>query len=287
MASARCMSAHSCVRALLACRYSTAGIVRALRNWLGQSLGPWPGNWSSSPARVASSNAAAASACSIDSMPPYGASGSVTLRTLCAAPPSQSRNALSSARDGKPFRSRTPTRTDFRSTSSSARKNTLRAAGSRPSAPRIASNTSAASTALRAIGPTLSIVHDSGIAPWRLTAPNVGRRPATPHCRHGETIEPSVSVPSANGTSPAATALAEPADEPLLPFSGSYGLRVRPPCHRSPMASAPSDSLATSTAPASCSFCSGVAVTSQTWSRHGAPPNVVGAPGQPNRSLAP
>ena len=52
-------------------------------------------------------------------------------------------------------------------------------------------------------------------------------------------IEPSVSEPIANGTSPAATALAEPAEEPLLPCSGLYGLRVLPPCQRSPMASAP------------------------------------------------
>ena len=41
--------------------------------------------------------------------------------------------------------------------------------------------------------------------------------PVAPHRVDGETIEPNVSVPSANGTRPAAVADAEPADEPLDP----------------------------------------------------------------------
>jgi hypothetical protein len=36
------------------------------------------------------------------------------------------------------------------------------------------------SSALRAIGPILSIEYDSAIAPLRPTRPNVGRRPDTP-----------------------------------------------------------------------------------------------------------
>ena len=39
-------------------------------------------------------------------------------------------------------------------------------------------------------------------------------------------IEPSVSVPMAKGTSPAATAEAEPADEPLEPSVGFQGFFV-------------------------------------------------------------
>ena len=55
------------------------------------------------------------------------------------------------------------------------------------------------------------------MAPWRATAPKVGRCPVTPHRVEGETMEPSVSEPMANGTQPAETAAAGPAEEPLEP----------------------------------------------------------------------
>ena len=87
---------------------------------------------------------------------------------------------------------------------------------------------------------------------------------------------PSVSLPIAKPTSPAATAEAEPADEPLEPVRGSHGLRVRPPNQWSPIASAPSDSLATSTAPASSSRAATVAFSSITRSLNGVAPQVVG-----------
>jgi len=77
---------------------------------------------------------------------------------------------------------------------------------------------------------------------------------------------PQVSVPMAKGTSPADTAAADPADEPLDPCSRFQGLRVLPPYHTSPMARAPMLSLATSTAPAASSFPTTVAVWSSTWS---------------------
>ncbi len=51
---------------------------------------------------------------------------------------------------------------------------------------------------LRAIGPTLSIVHESAMAPKRETRPYVGRKPLTPHV-DGEMIDPFVSVPIAKG----------------------------------------------------------------------------------------
>ena len=47
-------------------------------------------------------------------------------------------------------------------------------------------------------------------------------------------MEPSVSVPMANGSSPAATAEAEPADEPLEPLFTSHGVRVFSPNQTSP-----------------------------------------------------
>ncbi len=94
----------------------------------------------------------------------------------------------------------------------------------------------------------------SAMAPVRLTRPYVGRSPVTPQREAGETIEPQVSLPIANGTRPAETALAEPADEPLEPCSRFHGLRVVPPNHSSSIASSPSENLATSTAPAASSL---------------------------------
>ena len=91
------------------------------------------------------------------------------------------------------------------------------------------------------------------MAPWRLTAPKVGRRPVTPQRVDGETMEPQVSVPMAKPTSPAAVAAAGPADEPLEPCSRFQGFLVLPPNQTSPQARAPRVSLATSTAPAASS----------------------------------
>src|ERR1700676_1013328 len=104
----------------------------------------------------------------------------------------------------------------------------------------MACSTSAQSSADRQIGPSLSIVQLSAMAPVRGTNPNVGRSPLSPHRVEGDEIDPSVSDPIANPTHPAATALAGPADEPLDPCFGFHGFRVFPPNHLSPMASAPS-----------------------------------------------
>ena len=54
-------------------------------------------------------------------------------------------------------------------------------------------------------------------APWRRggsPARRSGRSPVTPQYAAGVMMDPDVSEPSANGTSPAATALAGPLDEP-------------------------------------------------------------------------
>ena len=81
------------------------------------------------------------------------------------------------------------------------------------------------------MGPILSIDQESDMQPWRLTRPKVGRRPEAPQARQGETMLPSVSLPSAKPTRPAAAVAADPADEPLEPRRGSHGLRVLPPNH--------------------------------------------------------
>jgi hypothetical protein len=110
--------------------------------------------------------------------------------------------------------------------------------------------TSAQSSTLRQIGPILSIVQLNAIAPVRGTNPKVGRNPVVPHRVLGEEMDPNVSVPIANPRHPAATALALPADDPLDPCFGFHGFLVLAPNHRSPCASAPIVSFATSTAPA-------------------------------------
>src|SRR6476469_3948587 len=96
------------------------------------------------------------------------------------------------------------------------------------SAPAMALRTRPQSSAVRHIGPSLSSVQQSAIAPRRLTRPYVGRRPAMPQYEAGVVIEPHVSVPIAKGTAPAPTAEPEPLDEPPLHASGFHGLRPGP-----------------------------------------------------------
>ena len=191
------------------------------------------------------------------------------------------RSTFSSSRfsDGRSRSSIKPTLMRSSATLGGHSKGWSMAAKSSPSAPWIASNMSAQSSMDRAIGPSLSIDQESVMQPCRLTRPNVGRKPDAPQARQGETMLPSVSLPIAKPTNPAATAEAEPADDPLEPVRGSHGLRVRPPNQRSPIASAPNDSLATMTAPASSSRAATVALTSITRSLNGVAPQVVGYPG--------
>ena len=50
--------------------------------------------------------------------------------------------------------------------------------------------------------------------------------PATPHSAAGIRHEPAVSLPTASGQAPAATATADPPLEPPASRSGSHGLSV-------------------------------------------------------------
>src|SRR5688572_994421 len=109
----------------------------------------------------------------------------------------------------------TPIRIRRRRTDSGAYANSrVLADGSRGSAPAIAASTRPQSSAVRHIGPSLSIDHDRAIAPWRLTRPYVGRSPVTPLNAEGVVIEPHVSLPIANGTSAALTAAPGPDEDP-------------------------------------------------------------------------
>src|SRR5205814_2390928 len=58
--------------------------------------------------------------------------------------------------------------------------------------------------------------------------PPVGLNPTTPENAPGRIVEPFVWVPSAPGITPAATAAAEPIDDPPGVRSRSYGFRVGP-----------------------------------------------------------
>src|SRR6476619_1818421 len=88
-------------------------------------------------------------------------------------------------------------------------------------------NSSAASSTVRAIGPTWAsvVVADTGqtgMRPnWPLIAANPVRQP-------GMRTEPPPSVPSANGVMPAATDAAAPALEPPGVLARFQGLRVIP-----------------------------------------------------------
>src|SRR5258708_6377503 len=145
----------------------------------------------------------------------------------------------------------------------------------------------AQSSTARQSGPSLSMVHESAMAPVRGTKPNVGRRPVVPQRVDGDVIEPSVSDPMANATQPAAVAEAEPADDPLEPCFVFQGLRVMPPNHLSPCASAPSVSLATSTAPALSRRWTTVASSSIVCCSKPPAPQVVRYPFTASRSFAP
>src|ERR1700760_4604152 len=145
----------------------------------------------------------------------------------------------------------------------------------------------AQSSTARQSGPSLSIVQLSAIAPVRGTKPNVGRKPVVPQRVDGDEIEPSVSEPMANATQPADVAEADPADDPLDPCPVFHGLRVIPPNHLSPCASAPSVSLATSTAPAASRRFTTVASSSNFWSSKPPAPHVVRYPFTASRSFAP
>src|SRR5262252_217352 len=100
-------------------------------------------------------------------------------------------------------------------------------------------------------------------------------------------IDPRVSVPIAKATKPAAVAAPGPAEDPLELFSGDHGLRVDPPNHTPPCASAPIESFATRTAPASRRRSTTVASYWATRFSYGFAPHVVRMPFVSSRSFAP
>src|SRR5690349_6065745 len=93
----------------------------------------------------------------------------------------------------------------------------------------MALSSSAASRTLAVIGPAVSWLALVGAMCVRLTRPSVGLRPTIPLIAAGQVTDPSVSVPMARRTSPAATAAPLPLDDPQGLRSRACGLRTWPP----------------------------------------------------------
>src|SRR5262249_27832152 len=74
-----------------------------------------------------------------------------------------------------------------------------------------------------------------GMMPLRLTSPTVGFMPARPLMDDGETMEPSVSVPTVIAHRFAEAAAPDPELEPDGLRSRAYGLRVCPPRRLHPL----------------------------------------------------
>src|SRR5205807_9635743 len=77
-------------------------------------------------------------------------------------------------------------------------KGTPPVAESRPSNVRLwmTLNAAAASATVRPCGPTVSCVCEMGTTPARLVSPTVGLMPTTPFALAGQTMLPSVSLPT-------------------------------------------------------------------------------------------
>src|SRR5215471_19321389 len=86
----------------------------------------------------------------------------------------------------------------------------------------------ARTSALCARTPTVSNDGANGLTPASEIKPCDGRKPQIPQLLAGIRVEPAVSVPNANTTSPHATAEADPLDEPPGTRSGARGLRGVP-----------------------------------------------------------
>ncbi len=152
----------------------------------------------------------------IDSKTSRSASTTARTRRSTGAPPSVVHHA---------------TRTPSKSRASGAAKHppgSASAIGDRESGPAIALSISARSAAVRAIGPSTLSVDQPSAAGHVGTRPGDGRSPTTPQKLAGLRSEPPMSLPSAIGSMPAASAAAAP---PLLPphvFVSSYGFSVAP-----------------------------------------------------------
>src|SRR3954470_10202925 len=93
--------------------------------------------------------------------------------------------------------------------------------------PLMACDQVAMSATVRVNRPTVSRDQENGFRPGVGSAPYDGLNPTTPQYDAGRITEPPVCVPTASGTRPAATAAAEPADDPPGVRPAAFGLSVR------------------------------------------------------------
>ena len=84
------------------------------------------------------------------------------------------------------------------------------------------------SSAVWANRPAWSSVGANAITPPSGKRPKLGLKPAMPQKEAGRSTEPCVWLPMASGTMPAATAAAEPLDDPPGVCAVSSGFRVGP-----------------------------------------------------------
>src|SRR2546425_11826197 len=102
-------------------------------------------------------------------------------------------------------------------------------AASLASAPASAPSRLAASETVRAIGPAVSWLWAMGTMPLRDTRPSVGLIPTSEQAADGQTIEPSVSVPTPTAAKFAAMPAAVPEPEPQGLRSSAEGVLHWPP----------------------------------------------------------
>ena len=105
----------------------------------------------------------------------------------------------------------------------------LAAASTKPLALIMTSSRRAVSETVRAMGPGESWLELIGTMPSRGIVPTVGLIPTHPLRDAGQTIDPSVSLPTARATSPAAIAAPVPEDDPPAECGCFHGFAVRPP----------------------------------------------------------
>src|SRR5919197_1145473 len=141
--------------------------------------------------------------------------------------------------------------------------------GAGTASPASTAHAAATAATVRAIGPTVSKLGQSGKTPSVETRPQLGFRPTTPQHAAGSRTEPPVSVPRPRSQSPAASAAALPPDEPPAIRPGRAGFWTVP-YHGFwlvvPQANSCRFALPTTTAPASTSRSTAGAVRAATWS---------------------
>ena len=158
------------------------------------------------------------------------------------------------------------------------------------SGPTTLSSASAASRMRRVMTPLVdSMGQPGGSLPPIGTRPIDGLKPVRPVADAGMRIEPPPSDPVASGTSPAASAAADPPDEPPAERSSDHGLWVAPNTSFTVSAFQPNSGvlvLPTTTQPAARSrSTSGESLAAGSPSAYAAEPFVVTKPAASSRSL--